>query len=139
MRFRNWRIYGERGLAGEHGGVWLYGEDLTVRFAEDPLAQYKVTYERDQHGLKTVAESRLLETQFQSPRLSLWRLGPDDWHLVLRLPEHAPRRRQAAAAVQLPLRPEAAASAGGPTGGRSAPRGPGGSVSHREVARSRVI
>ena len=37
--------------------------------------------------------ARLLETQFQSPQLLLWELGPEDWHRVLRLPEYAPRRR----------------------------------------------
>jgi putative transposase len=112
VRFRHWRIYGERGLAGEHGAVWLYGENLTVHFAGEPLAHYKVAYERDQKGLKAVTEPRLFETRFKSPQLALWELGPDDWHVVLRLPEYAPRRRQPAVAVQLPLLPEAAASIG---------------------------
>ena len=112
VRFRHWRIYGERGLAGEQGAVWLYGEHLTVHFAEDPLAQYKVTYERDQQGLKTVTDPRVLETQFRSPQLLLWELGPEDWHLVVRLPEYAPRRRPVTTAVQLPLLPEAAATTG---------------------------
>src|SRR5439155_6736617 len=62
VRFRHWRIYGERGLAAAHGAVWLYGENLTVHFAEEPLAQYKVAYERDQKRLKTVTEPRLFET-----------------------------------------------------------------------------
>jgi hypothetical protein len=110
VRFRHWQIYGEQGLAGEQGAVWLYGENLTVHFAEEPLAQYKVAYERDQKGLKTVADPRLFETHFRSPQLLLWELGPDDWHLVLRLLQHAPRRRPAAAAVQLPLLPEAVAT-----------------------------
>ena len=26
VRFRHWRLYGERGLAGEQAAVWLYGE-----------------------------------------------------------------------------------------------------------------
>jgi hypothetical protein len=110
VRFRHWRIYGERGLAGEQGAVWLYGENPTVHFADEPLAQYKVSYERDQKALKAVTDPRLLETQFQSPQLALWEFGPEDWHLVPRLPECAPRRRPAAAAVQLPLLPQAAAS-----------------------------
>jgi hypothetical protein len=33
VRFRRWRIYGERGLAGDEGAVWLKGENLTVHFA----------------------------------------------------------------------------------------------------------
>jgi hypothetical protein len=93
VRFRHWRIYGERGLAGKQGAVWLCGENLTVHFAEEPLAHYKVGYERDQKRLKTVADPRLFETRFTSPQLALWELGPEDWHVVLRLPECAPRRR----------------------------------------------
>jgi hypothetical protein len=93
VRFRHWRIYGERGVAGEQGAVWLYGEHLTVHFADEPLSQYKVAYDRDHRGLKTVTEPRLFETLYQSPQLALWEFGPDDWHLVLRLPEYAPRRR----------------------------------------------
>jgi DNA-binding MarR family transcriptional regulator len=79
---------------------------------EEPLAHYKVAYERDQKGLKMVAEPRLLETRFRSPQLLLWELGPEDWHLVLRLPEYAPRRRQIPAAVQLPLLSEEVAPTG---------------------------
>jgi putative transposase len=112
VRFRPWRIYGERGSATEQGAAWLYGEHLTVHFAEEPLAQYKVRYERDQKGLTTVTKPRLFETPFRSPQLLLWEFRPDDWHLVLRLPEYAPRRRQTAAAIQLPLLPEAVAPTG---------------------------
>ncbi len=111
VRFRHWRLYGERGLAGEPGAVWLYGENLLVHFAEEPLAQYKVTYERAQKAVKTVTEPRLFETQFQSPQLFLWELGPEDWHLVLRLPEYAPRRRAASAGLQPPLFPTDVAAA----------------------------
>ena len=71
-----------------------------------------MSYERDQKRLKTVTEPRLLETQFQSPQPLLWGLGPEDWHVVLRLPEYAPRRRQIPAAVQLPLLSEKVAPTG---------------------------
>ena len=115
VRFRHWRIYGERGLAEEQGAVWLYGENLTVHFTAESLAQYKVTYERGQQGLKTVTESRLFETPFTSPQPALWELGSDDWHRVLRLPEYALRRRQRPSAlVQLPLLPVEAPAVGQP-------------------------
>jgi hypothetical protein len=78
------------GLAGECGAVWLYGENLTVHFAEEPLAHYNVVYKRDQKGLKAVTNLRLFETQFRSPQLLLWDLGPGDWHVVLRLPSTRP-------------------------------------------------
>ena len=42
MRFRNWRIYGERGLTGRRAAVWLAEAYLTVQYAEEPLAQCHV-------------------------------------------------------------------------------------------------
>src|SRR5437763_2933429 len=48
---------------------------------------YKVAYERDHKALKAITEPRPFETQFQSPQLLPWELQPEDWHLVLRLPE----------------------------------------------------
>ena len=78
MRFRHWRIYGERGLAGDEGAVWLYGENLTVHFADEPLAQYKVAYASDGKRLRRVGHPRLFETPFQSPQLFLWEYGLAD-------------------------------------------------------------
>jgi hypothetical protein len=31
VRFRNWRIYGERGLAGKAAAIWLYEDHLTLQ------------------------------------------------------------------------------------------------------------
>ena len=103
VRFRHWRIYGERGLAGDEGAVWLYGENLTVHFAEEPLAQYKVAYANNGKQLRRIMEPRLLETPFQSPQMFLWEQGLDDWQLVIKLPEYAPRRHVGILAVQPPL------------------------------------
>src|SRR5262249_42174682 len=102
-RFRYWRIYGERALAGEEGAVWLSGENLTVHFAAAALAPYKVSSAADQKRLRQVTEPRLFETQFQSLQMFLWEHGLADWHLVLRLPEYAPRRCIRNLAVQPPL------------------------------------
>jgi hypothetical protein len=55
VRFGHWRLYGERGLAAERGAIWLYGEKLTVHFADDLSAQYTIGYERDQRRLKSVS------------------------------------------------------------------------------------
>jgi hypothetical protein len=103
VRFRYWRVYGERGLAGAEGAVWLYGENLTVHFAEEPLAQHKVAYASAGKRLRQITEPRLFETPFQSPQMFLREQGLDDWHLVLKLPEYAPRRRRGNLAVQPPL------------------------------------
>jgi hypothetical protein len=36
LRFRHWRLYGERGLAGERAAVWVDGKTLTVEYATTP-------------------------------------------------------------------------------------------------------
>src|SRR5205814_7481709 len=45
--FRHWRLYGERGLAGEQVAVWLWNETRTIEYATAALAQYRVTPEAD--------------------------------------------------------------------------------------------
>ena len=92
LRFRHWRLYGERGLAGDQVAVWLSGESLTIAFADEPLAQYAVTYQPDQRHLVQVTEQQLFETPYRSPQISLWEGRADDWLTVIRLPRYAPRR-----------------------------------------------
>lgn len=103
VRFRHWRVYGERGVAGEHAAVWLYGEHLTVVFADEPLAQYRVTYQPDKRHLKTVADPHLFETPHRSPPLPLWELGDGEWLTVLRASPYAARRRGLGRALQASL------------------------------------
>ena len=105
VRFRHWRVYGERGVAGERAAVWLYGEHLTVEFADEPLAQYRVSYQPDKRHLKAVTDSDLFETPHRSPHLPLWELGDGEWRAVLHLPAYAPRRARPAASLQAPLFP----------------------------------
>jgi hypothetical protein len=57
---------------------------LTVAFADEPLAQYGVTYQPDLEHLATVTEARLFKTPYRSPQLPLWELGPSEWLSVLR-------------------------------------------------------
>ena len=45
VRFRHWRLYGERGLAGERAAVWVWDETLTIEYATETLAQYRVAFE----------------------------------------------------------------------------------------------
>jgi hypothetical protein len=40
VRFRQYRLYSEPGLARRRVAVWLYGEQITVAFDETLLAQY---------------------------------------------------------------------------------------------------
>jgi putative transposase len=111
VRFRHWRLYGERGLAGQPAALWLYGATLTLQFAQEPLAQYAVTYASDAKHFHALTNIRLFETRFRSPQLELWELGAENWHLVLRLPEPARRRPATTETVQaslFPVEPQAA-------------------------------
>jgi len=94
VRFRHWRMYGERGVAGAHAAVWLYGEHLTVEFGDEPLAQYRVTYQPDKRHLKTIADPHLFETPHRPPQLPLWALSDGEWLRVLRVPTYAARQRR---------------------------------------------
>jgi len=103
VRFRHWRIYGERGLAKEHAAVRLYGETLTIEFADEPLVQYKVRYQPNKKQLRAIAEPRLFETPFQSSQLSLWELDDAEWLKVIRQPDYALRRPRQTPRMQASL------------------------------------
>lgn len=101
-RFRRWRVYAERGVGGEPVAVWLYAEHLTLVYRDEPLAQYRVTYQPDRRRLQAVAPTHFYETPYRSPQRPLW-TRDDDWLPVLRLPAYAPRRPKPTGAVQPPL------------------------------------
>jgi transposase InsO family protein len=103
VRFRHWRLYGERGLTTQKAVLWLYGETLTIEFSEQPLSQYGVQYEPDHHHFRTITDRRLFETQFQSPQPTLWELGDGEWLKVLRIHPHAPRAQRKRWGIQLEL------------------------------------
>lgn len=42
IRYRHWRLYGERGLLDADAAVWLFGDTLTIEYATEMLAQYRV-------------------------------------------------------------------------------------------------
>ena len=94
LRFRNWRVYGERGLAGDQVAVWLYEQTLTVEFADEALAQYSVTSQPDRRHFTAITEARRFETPHRSPQLPLWTLSDGEWLKVLQAPEYAPRQRK---------------------------------------------
>ena len=54
-RFRHWKVYGARGLAGRAVGLWLYGPQLTLEYREEPLAQYRVVYVPGKRRFKAVS------------------------------------------------------------------------------------
>ncbi len=103
VRFRNWRIYGERGLADRLASVWVTEEEVTIQFAEEPLARYGVTHQRDHRHFRQVTPKRIFETPYQSPQLPLLELKADDWRLAIELPMQHQRRRRRSSLVQAQL------------------------------------
>lgn len=103
IRFRQWRIYGERGLVGRQVVVWLSQERLTVEFREEPVAQYGVEYTAKHKQLREVKDGTLFTTQYRSAQRELWTREEVEWHLVRHLELIPRRKRPPVTAVQLPL------------------------------------
>jgi hypothetical protein len=103
VRFRNWRLYGERGLVGRPTVVWLTEEHLTLQYREDPLAHYAVTHRRDRRQLATVTSQVLYQTRFASPQPQLPEVGPDYWQTAIPQPRHRRRRRLLREPIQASL------------------------------------
>ena len=100
VRYRHWRLYGERGLAGAEAAVWVLGNDLTVAYATDTLAQYRVADAPDGRAIRAVTAPRLLETRYPAPQPCLPALEGVAWHPAVRLARYAARRRCEGEAVQ---------------------------------------
>ena len=103
VRFRHWRLYAERGLAGERAAVWVHGQTLTVEHETETLAQYRVALEPDGHHLRDVTEPRFFATGRRSPQPFLSTLDETEWHPARRLAPYRPRRSRDGDAAQAPL------------------------------------
>jgi len=113
VRFRHWRLYGERGLAGERAAVWVWDETLTIEYAAETLAQYRVIVEADGRRLRAVTEPRFFPTSHVSPQPFLAPLEETAWSPAQRLASYRPRRKRIAGEQQAPLPElEQAASSG---------------------------
>jgi hypothetical protein len=73
--------------------IWLYGQTLTLEFANTPLTQYTVSFQPDKKRFRTIKLLHRFETQYRSPQLSLWSEDEVTWLLARRLPEYALRHR----------------------------------------------
>ena len=105
--------YGERGLAGERAAVWVDGEQLTIEYAADTLAQYRVTVGANGRRLQAVDEPRLFATGHASPQPFLPELAAVEWHPAQRLAPYRPRRKRRDGGTQEPLlAPETDAATG---------------------------
>jgi len=95
VRYRHWRFYGERGLAGAEAAVWTFGDELTVEYATETLAQYRVALAPEGRAIRAVSEPRLFVTRHQSPRPFLPSLEMVAWHPARELARYAARRHPA--------------------------------------------
>jgi hypothetical protein len=93
VRFRHWRLYGERGLAGERVAVWVWDETVTIEYAAETLAQYPVALEADGRQIRDVGERRLYATDHASPQPFLPELAEVEWHPAQHLAPYRPRRQ----------------------------------------------
>ena len=103
LRFRHWRLYGERGLAGERVAVWVWDETVTIEHAAETLAQYPVAFEADGRRICDVGEPRLYATDHASPQPFLPPLDEEEWHPARRLAPSRPRRARTDAGAQARL------------------------------------
>jgi transposase len=103
VRFRHWRLYGERGLAGERAAVWMAGETLTIEYRAEALVHYRVALEPDGHRLREVADPTPVPHRHPSPQPFLAPLDETTWHPARKLAPYRPRRKRERDVPQEPL------------------------------------
>jgi putative transposase len=112
LRFRHWRLYGERGLAGERAAVWVAGETLTIECRAEALVQYPVTLEADGRQIRDVGAPNLFPHRYSSVQPFLPPLAATLWHPARRLTPYRPRHPKTTDAHQAPLVMDAIAASG---------------------------
>jgi hypothetical protein len=93
VRFKHWRLYGERGLTGEDVSVWVYEGNLKVEYQATALSLYELSIEKKTGEITEVKNPRRLETHFRSPQLDLWQVSDTEWLLALRRPAPVVRKK----------------------------------------------
>lgn len=93
-KFRNFLLYGERGLAGEETTINIFQDLLTLEYEEQPLSRYSVEWQPDDKHLLRVGNPRLYEHPHQSPQLPLFEPGEVEWHVIIRCEPPVRRRRR---------------------------------------------
>jgi transposase len=105
VRFRDWRLYGERGLVKKPATIWLCGETVTIEHDDEPLPQFTIHFAPDKKHFLNVDDPRLFETRFVSPQPFLWDMADVEWRLVRRARPYRVRRKRATLGVQPALFP----------------------------------
>jgi transposase len=94
IRFQDWHLYGERGLAHQPVTVWVYEGTLKLEYQAVMLSKYRVDLQDDRKHIKAVSNPRVAETIFRSPQVTLFDLGPDEWLLYWKAPSYVPRQKR---------------------------------------------
>ncbi len=64
VRFKNWRFFGEDGLAGEQVSVWMYEGTLKIEYQATALSEYALHLSPDHQHIEAVKNPRRIETHF---------------------------------------------------------------------------
>ncbi len=95
-RFRNFLLYGERGLAGRKVLINIFQDTLALEYGEHPLAKYAVEFQPDDKHLLRVGNPRLYDHPYQSPQLELWPRDAVEWFVIIQAASrgsHSRRKR----------------------------------------------
>lgn len=104
-KFRNFLLYGERGLAGEKAVVNIFQDLLTLEYQQEKLSRYSVEWQPDERHLARVGNPRFFHHHYQSIQPELWEPGSVEWFVIIRTdpPVRQRKSRGRLMVVQLPL------------------------------------
>jgi hypothetical protein len=104
-RFRDFLLYGERGLAGKKALINIFQDTLALEYGEQPLAKYSVEWQPDDKHLLRVGNPRLYDHPYQSPQLDLWPSQAVEWFVILKASPYGPRPRQKRSGLVIVMQP----------------------------------
>jgi hypothetical protein len=93
-RFRDFLLYGERGLAGNKVLINIFQDTLALEYGEHPLAKYSVEWQPDDKGLRRAGNPRLYNHPYQSPQLELWSASEVEWFVIIHVNSYGSRPRR---------------------------------------------
>jgi putative transposase len=94
LRFQNWKLYAEEGLAYQPVTIWIYENLLRIEYKAVTLSEYHVELQEDHTSLQQVSHPHLTPTPFRSLQLPLPDLESHERLLHWQMPSHTPVRRK---------------------------------------------
>lgn len=106
-KFRNYLLYGERGLAGEEAMINIFQDMLMLEYEQEKLSRYSVEWQPDNKHFTRVGNPRLYRHPYQSPQQELWEAGIVEWFVIIHADSPVRRRKRKGrlVVVHLPLLP----------------------------------